>query len=94
MFWMSARPRGFSPAMVGVAGLEVCTPKLTLTTATSPTPHPHPHPTHPPPPKKPPGRLDELQHFAAARGDDEALLDYLMQRPDGATRWGGGLLLY
>ncbi|KAI8463559.1 MAG: hypothetical protein J3K34DRAFT_462375 [Monoraphidium minutum] len=32
------------------------------------------------------GRLEELQHFAAARGDDEALLDYLMQRPDGAMR--------
>eukprot|EP00877_Chromochloris_zofingiensis_P007678 jgi/Chrzof1/3163/Cz12g14060.t1 len=31
-------------------------------------------------------RLDELQHYAQARGDHESLLEYLMQRPDGAIR--------
>ncbi len=32
------------------------------------------------------GRLDELTHFAAARNDHEGLLEFLMQRPDGAAR--------
>ena len=35
------------------------------------------------------GRLEELQHFAAARGDDEGHLECLLGRPDGATRCGG-----
>jgi hypothetical protein len=38
----------------------------------------------------PPGRLEELQHFAAARGDDEALLEYLMRADDGAARYMRG----
>lgn len=33
------------------------------------------------------GRLGELEGFAAAKGDQEALLEYLMRNKDGATRW-------
>jgi hypothetical protein len=32
------------------------------------------------------GRLEELEGFAAAKGDQEALLEYLMRNKDGATR--------
>lgn len=35
------------------------------------------------------GRLEELEAFAAAKGDQEALLEYLMRAPgDGAKRCG------
>lgn len=32
------------------------------------------------------GRLQELEVFAGAKGDQEALLEYLMRNPDGAKR--------
>lgn len=32
------------------------------------------------------GRTDDLVHYAAARGDWEALLEHLTQRPGGAAR--------
>jgi hypothetical protein len=32
------------------------------------------------------GRLEELEVFAGAKGDQEALLEYLMRNPDGAKR--------
>jgi hypothetical protein len=35
------------------------------------------------------GRLEELECFAAAKGDQEALLEYLVRNKDGATRWAG-----
>lgn len=35
------------------------------------------------------GRLEELEVFAGAKGDQEALLDYLMRNPDGAKRCEG-----
>jgi len=35
------------------------------------------------------GRLEELEVFAGAKGDQEALLDYLMRNPDGAKRYAG-----
>lgn len=35
------------------------------------------------------GRLQELEVFAGAKGDQEALLEYLMRNPDGAKRCAG-----
>lgn len=32
------------------------------------------------------GRLEELEVFAGAKGDQEALLEFLMRNPDGAKR--------
>lgn len=47
---------------------------------------PRRHTRHVRVPTKHAGRLEELQHFAAARGDDEALLEYLMRADDGGAR--------
>jgi hypothetical protein len=40
------------------------------------------------------GRLEELEVFAGAKGDQEALLEYLMRNPDGAKRYDQGLSIW
>jgi hypothetical protein len=35
------------------------------------------------------GRREALEVFAGAKGDQEALLEYLVRNPDGAKRWVG-----